>query len=88
MTKKTTPDVTPAPSRTAAATAARMRKSEGKWAAHLRGRGWIVLPPNVLERLGVNPDDIPSSRDWARGFNDGVSAVSEVSAEIHDVYDE
>lgn len=89
MTNNITPGVTQPASRTAAATAARKAKSERKWGAHLRGRGWVVIPPNVLERLGVNPDDIhPSCADWVRGFNDGITAVADVSAKIHDVYDE
>lgn len=50
--------ITPAPSsRTAAATAAKMRKSEQRWADHLRGRDWAVIDPDhvaALERLVAN----------------------------------
>lgn len=89
MTEKTTPEVTTT-SRTAAATAARMRKSESKWAAHLRSRGWVVLPAHVLAKLGVDPAAMahPESKDWARGFNDGITAIVEVSSKVHELFDE
>jgi hypothetical protein len=38
--------------RTAAATEAKMRKSEERWAEHLRGRGWAVIDPDHVAALG------------------------------------
>lgn len=44
--------ITQAPSaRTAAATAAKMRKSEARWAQHLRGRDWAVIDPDHVAGL-------------------------------------
>lgn len=44
--------ITQAPSaRTAAATAAKMRKSEARWADHLRGRDWAVIDPDHVAAL-------------------------------------
>ena len=39
--------------RTEAATEAKMRKSEERWAAHLRGRCWAVIDPDHLPALGM-----------------------------------
>jgi len=64
------------PSRTAAATAAKMRKSEERWAQHLRDRGWAVIDPEHAGALlllvdwyaqgaeGMEP--IPHAQVWTQ----------------------
>jgi hypothetical protein len=42
-----------------------------------------------MARLGIDPAALrPESADWARGFNDGVTAVESVSSGASDVFDE
>jgi hypothetical protein len=70
-------------SRTAAATAAKMRKSEHRWAVHLRDRGWTVVPRRALEAMAEYLDKTPTERDsWLAGFRAGLAAVVEVSETI------
>lgn len=87
MTNNITPEVTPAPARparTAAANAARMRKSEGRWADHLRGRGYAVVPRASLEAMLRQVADSRASTgdEWFRGFREGLLSVATVSDEL------
>lgn len=67
-------------SRTAKATATRMQKSEQRWANHLRGRGYAVVPRHRLEAmLKAVPTAGVADEAWIRGFQDGVLSVAEVS---------
>jgi len=37
--------------RTAAATETLMKRTDGKYAARLRARGWLVVPPELVDSL-------------------------------------
>lgn len=53
--------------RTAAATAAKMRKSEERYARHLRDRGWVVTAPeDVVEYDASTLDPVSDLEFWAR----------------------
>lgn len=74
--------------RTQAATEARMRKSEQRWAQHLRGRGYAVVEvtrvESVLSDLDVDTDANgetrrPADAAWIRGFHEGMRSVVELS---------
>ncbi len=73
--KDAPPDLTPGQRRVAEATAAKMRKSEKRWADHLRGRGWAVVEPGVVEGLKRSgpehgPDD---ACQWCAGYWQAIS---------------
>jgi hypothetical protein len=51
--------------RTAAATAARMRAKEDRMAGELRGRGWGVVPPEVMGNDSLDLTQITA--ELARG---------------------
>lgn len=76
------PEVTP---RTAAATAAKMRKSEERWAEHLRGRGWAVVEPAVAQGLHSSGTDHEPGQDcgWCDGYRAALRDVLGTAESAH-----
>lgn len=76
-----TPDITrgpaPAVKRTSAATEAKMRKSEERWADHLRGRGWSVVHPTVVSGLLEHAPEHGPGDDcrWCEGYRQALLDV-------------
>jgi len=66
------------PLRTQRANEVRMRKSEQRWADHLRSRGYTVVPASGMACL----TDIPIASDWGTGFVQGVESVIAVSESL------
>lgn len=68
------PTVTP---RTAAATAAKMRKSEERWADHLRDRGWAVVEPAAAAAIHTSGTDHEPGGgcSWCDGYRAALADV-------------
>lgn len=69
--------LTPGQRRIAAAQAVRMRRSEERWADHLRNRGWTVVKPEVIEILRDGGADHPADHAcaWCTGYRAALEDV-------------